>query len=114
MASRFTLVRDRATVFRFESFQSTSILQDEQNLATVESGNLVRKQAVYAWLKPTDMENEQDYLQRIRLAYPETCQWLLEDSTFKEWFDPLCLGITLPKLLWLNGKPGAGEFIRLT
>ena len=109
MASRFDLVSSRASVSQFDSFLNVSAFQDEQLLATMESENLGRRQAVHAWLKPTDMENEQEYLARIRAAYPDTCRWLLNDSTFKEWFDPQYTITTLPKLLWLNGKPGAGE-----
>jgi hypothetical protein len=110
MASRLDLVSSRASVSRFDVFLNDTALQDERLLATMESENLGRRQAVHAWLKPTDMEKEQDYLERIRADYPNTCHWLLDDRTFKDWFDPEYTTTTLPKLLWLNGKPGAGKF----
>jgi hypothetical protein len=108
MASRLDLVSGRASVSQFDVFLNASMREDEQLLAMLESENLNRRQAVHAWLKPTDMETEQNFLVRIRAAYPDTCRWLLNDRTFKEWFDPQCTTTTLPKLLWLNGKPGAG------
>ena len=108
MVSRFDLISGGASVSQFESFLNTSALQDQQLLDTTEREDLSRRQAVHTWLKPTDMENEQDYLVSIRAGYPYTCRWLLHDRTFKEWFHPQYT--TLPTLLWLNGKPGAGKF----
>jgi hypothetical protein len=109
MASRFDLVSSQASASQFDSFLSETAIRHQQFLATMESENLGRRQAVHAWLKPTDMEKEQDFLERLRADYPRTCRWLLEDRTFKEWFDPHYTATTLPKMLWLNGKPGAGK-----
>ncbi|KAL1595313.1 hypothetical protein SLS60_010004 [Paraconiothyrium brasiliense] len=111
MASRFDLISSRASVSEFDSFLHVSALEEEQNLAAMDRENLGRRQAVHAWLKPTEMENEQDHLARIRAAYPGTCRWLLDNETFKEWFDPKWLTTTSPTLLWLNGKPGSGKTV---
>ncbi|KAF2827401.1 hypothetical protein CC86DRAFT_290274 [Ophiobolus disseminans] len=111
MTSRLDLVNSRANLAQFDFHLHETALQDEQLLATIESENLGRKQAVHAWLKPTDMEKEQDYLERTRSDYPHTCRWLLNDRTFKEWFDPQQTTTTLPKLLWMNGKPGSGKTV---
>ena len=110
MQSRFELIKRRATVAQFEAFDKAASLEDEEGSAASESENLARSQAVYAWLKPVDMESEQDHLVRIRRDFPSTCRWVLRDGTFQEWFDPLSSRTSLPKLLWLNGKPGAGKF----
>lgn len=109
MASRLDLVSSRASVSQFDLFLNQSSHQDEQLLHAIRSEELARSQAVYAWLKPTIMENEQYYLEKIRATSPDTCRWLLNDETFKEWFDPQYTTTTLPKLLWINGKPGAGK-----
>jgi hypothetical protein len=112
MMSRLELVRSRAKLDQFDLFMNACTLKEEELVAAIESENLSRRQAVYAWIKPTDMDNDQEYLRRIRVAYPGTCSWLLDDRTFQEWFDQQSNMATLPKLLWLNGKPGAGEFLR--
>lgn len=111
--SRLKLVDSRANLDQFDLFMNASNLKEEELIAALESENLGRRQAVYAWIKPTDMDNDQEYLTRIRVAYPGTCSWLLNDRTFQEWFDQQTNMATLPRLLWLNGKPGAGEFLRL-
>ena len=110
MTSRLKLVENGAKWDEFDSFLNDSTLQEESLVATIDGENLSRKQAVYAWIRPTDMENEQEYLRRIRVAYPGTCSWLLDDETFQEWLQQESNIATFPKLLWLNGKPGAGKF----
>lgn len=112
MASHFDLVSSKASVTQFDAFLNDRSLEDERLLAAMATENLARRQAVHTWLKPTDMEQEQDYLERIRMDYPHTCRWLLDDRTFREWFDPQYTTTTLPKMLWLNGKPGAGKSTR--
>ena len=110
--SRFKLVGSRATLDQFDTLVSTSSLEEEISNAAMDSENLGRRNAVYTWIKPTNMENDQEYLRRIRVAYPGTCSWLLNDGTFQEWFDQQSNIAILPKLLWLNGKPGSGECLR--
>jgi hypothetical protein len=109
MASRLDLISSRADVSQFDSLPDISTLQDEQHFTTMGKEDLRRKQAIYGWLKPTEIENEQFHLSSIRADYPDTCQWLLDDDTFKEWFLPQYAATILPKLLWLNGKPGSGR-----
>jgi hypothetical protein len=112
MRSRLDLVASRAKLDQFDFFMNASTLEEEELVAAIDSENLGRRQAVYTWIKPTDMDNDQEYLTRIRVAYPGTCSWLLEDGTFQEWFDQQSNMATLPKLMWLNGKPGAGESLQ--
>jgi hypothetical protein len=109
MASRFKLVLNRARLEQFDSFMATSLVEEEASVAAVHSENLGRQQAVHAWIKSTDMENDQEYLRRIRVAYPGTCSWLLNDPTFQKWFDKQSDTQAIRRLLWLNGKPGSGE-----
>lgn len=59
------------------------------------------------WLNPAPVENQQFENAKIRADYPGTGQWLLNNKTFIDWFSPLYP--TIPPLLWLNGKPGAGR-----
>ena len=110
--SRFKLVGSRATLDQFDTLVSTSSLEEEISNAAMDSENLGRRNAVYTWIKPTNMENDQEYLRRIRDAYPGTCSWLLSDMTFQEWFEHRENNLTGSNLLWLNGKPGSGESSR--
>lgn len=109
MASRFDLVSSRASVSRFDCFLNESTLKDAKFDDTLQSDNLGRGQTVRAWLKPTEMENEQYHLRKIRTTSPDSCCWLLNDETFQDWFDPQGTTAPLPRLLWLDGKPGAGK-----
>lgn len=84
-------------------------MEGEQTRTEMDNEDLKRRQAVYTWLKFIDMENEQYHFAKIRAQYPSTGQWLIDHTTFKEWFDPRFT--TLPTLLWLHGNPGAGKYI---
>jgi hypothetical protein len=109
MASRLDLVIHRGTVLQFNDFQNSCAMEDEKTSSEMDMEDLKRRQAIYTWLKAIDMENEQYHFANIRSQYPDTGRWLLEHMTFKEWFDPQFT--TLPTLLWLHGKPGAGKYI---
>ncbi|KAJ4283695.1 hypothetical protein NW764_001253 [Fusarium oxysporum] len=65
--------------------------------------------AVYHWLRPIDPATDQDRFSKIRAEYPGTGRWLLNNETFKGWFDLRYARI--PPLLWLTGLPGAGKTI---
>ena len=112
MISRFKLVSSQATLEEFDTLVTTSSREEARLNAERDSENLGRRHAVYTWIKPTDMENDQVYLMRIRHAYPGTCSWLLSDETFQEWFEHPENILTGSNLLWLNGKPGSGESSR--
>lgn len=68
--------------------------------------------AVYHWLRPIDPAADQDRFSKIRAEYPGVGRWLLENVTFKAWFDPRYARI--PPLLWLTGLPGAGNYSGVT
>jgi hypothetical protein len=112
MMSRFKLVSSQATLEQFDTLVTISSREEATLNAERDSEDLGRRHAVYTWIKPTDMENDQEYLRRIRHAYPGTCSWLLSDETFQEWFEHRESIMTGSNLLWLNGKPGSGESSR--
>lgn len=109
MASRLDLIIHRGTLLQFSNFQNSCAIEDEKTRFEIDMEDLKRRQAMYTWLKAIDMENEQHKFAKIRSQYPNTGRWLLEHTTFKEWFDPQFT--TLPTLLWLHGRPGAGEYL---
>ncbi|SCV33624.1 uncharacterized protein FFB14_04610 [Fusarium fujikuroi] len=65
--------------------------------------------AVCHWLRPIDPTADQDLFSKIRGEYPGIGRWLLDNETFKGWFDLRYARI--PPLLWLTGLPGAGKTI---
>lgn len=109
MGCRLDLVTHRGTVLQFSDFQNSCVMEDEKARSEIDMEDLKRRQAIYTWLKAIEMENEQHHFATIRSQYPDTGRWLLEHTTFKEWFDPQFT--TLPTLLWLHGKPGAGKTV---
>ncbi|CAN9258661.1 unnamed protein product [Alternaria alternata] len=109
--SRLKFVASRAELDHFDSYMNTSAFETEASVAALDSENLSRKHVVYAWIRPTDVENDQEYLRRIRVAYPGTCSWILNDMAFQEWFKHQENIVTVPNLLWLNGKPGSGKTV---
>lgn len=64
------------------------------------------------WLSAIDPAADQDRFSRIRADYAHagTGRWLLDNQTFKEWFDPRFA--TIPPLVRLTGLPGAGTAIK--
>lgn len=67
--------------------------------------------AVCHWLRAIDPAADQARFSKIRSEYPGTGRWLLDNETFKGWFDLRYARI--PPLLWLTGLPGAGNCSRV-
>lgn len=107
MASRLDLLANSVNILDFNRSQDSFVAEDEHRRTEMEIEDLSRRQAIYPWLKSIDMESEQHHFERIRRQHPSTGSWLLENATFKEWFDPQ--GDTPSVLLWLHGNPGVGK-----
>ncbi|TPX09019.1 uncharacterized protein E0L32_001720 [Thyridium curvatum] len=109
IARRRSLIESQASPPQIEEVRD-SIQQDRENEdREVHQHDLKRTRDVFNWLKPTNVDIDQDTFIQARADYPNTGHWLLEDSAFKDWFDPRY--VTIPPLLWLNGIPGAGKTI---
>jgi hypothetical protein len=74
-----------------------------------EQRQLDRRRVVNSWLRATTPDNDQYRFSKIRKEYPSTGQWILDNQSFKEWFDTRFA--IIPPLLWLKGSPGTGEFL---
>lgn len=112
MASRYDLVVHGGNLPHLNAIPDVSNSRIENDLTDIDYEDLKRRQAVYAWLKPVEMENEQYRLKQTRSWCPpgtSSGQWLLDHMTFKEWFNPQFTA--LPTLLWLHGNPGAGKSV---
>ncbi|KAK6829654.1 hypothetical protein PG987_010238 [Apiospora arundinis] len=107
IAQRRSLIESKATPSQIEEVRENlqhSLQIDERQL---DEQILRRTRHVLDWLRPTNVSVDQAALVEARADYPGTGQWLLENALFKEWFDPKFP--TIPPLLWINGKPGAGK-----
>jgi len=105
MREHMTLIQSQATITQF-----TEVLR-VQELAKVSMENQAkaemhrRREVVRQWLSAANYEADQETFFNIRQQYPGTGHWLLFDSKFNSWFDPMFCS---NHLLWVNGIPGAG------
>jgi hypothetical protein len=104
MASRLKHITTNNNIQEFQAFRNSCSSDEETFRVDLEKEDLRRRQAVHSWLKAVNMEN--DHYHFRKLQHPNTGRWLLENSSFIDWFSPEAP--SLPTLLWLNGKPGAG------
>ncbi|KAL7933255.1 hypothetical protein V8C35DRAFT_305329 [Trichoderma chlorosporum] len=104
-----SLIESQANSSRIEELHN----ELENSRKTEDSGfedeDLRRLQSVHSWLDATNVDTDQHDFSKIRAEYPGTGRWLLDSTTFIEWFHPQCL--IIPPLLWISGKPGAGKTI---
>lgn len=69
-----------------------------------------RRLAVVSWLSPADSLSDHEDIFEIHQRDPENGLWLFQQPLVRDWVDPSSLSAPL---LWINGKPGAGEFSRV-
>ena len=62
--------------------------------------------AVVNWLSAADARDDQDAFNSMRNDIPGTGRWILGEPKIKEWLDPSQSSVPL---IWLYGKPGAGQ-----
>jgi hypothetical protein len=62
--------------------------------------------AVVNWLSAADPHIDQEAFAATRHDIPDTGRWILEEPMIKDWTDP-CQRLT--PIIWLKGKPGAGQ-----
>ncbi|KAK3936465.1 hypothetical protein QBC46DRAFT_419250, partial [Diplogelasinospora grovesii] len=103
------LIESQATLAEIQASLREREAQDGHRRKMQDSENIWRLREIFRWLRAVNVENDQHDYANIRAECPGTGQWLLDNVTFKDWFQPLCLAI--PPLLWLNGIPGAGKTI---
>jgi hypothetical protein len=101
-----SLVESEASPSQIEDFHESQRTEDRHFETEMKDEDLKRYQAVYNWLRATNMDTDHYRFSEIRKGNPGTGKLLLENQTFKKWFDPQFPAI--PPLLWLNGIPGAG------
>jgi hypothetical protein len=105
------LIESQANHSQIKVFQESRRLEDSELETKIESQSLHRLQAVNSWLKATNVEDDQYHFSKVRSDYPGTGRWLVDNTSFQDWFHPQYPKI--PPLLWLNGMPGAGNYFSL-
>ncbi|KAI0968627.1 putative zinc finger protein [Xylaria arbuscula] len=75
----------------------------------VNEQDLQRLREVSNWLNAATVRCDHDKNVSARVNNPESGRWLLEHTTFADWFNPKFPAI--PPLLWINGIPGAGKSV---
>ncbi|KAJ3536177.1 hypothetical protein NM208_g5825 [Fusarium decemcellulare] len=100
------LIEGRASLVEFETVQNLRISSQTHFRDSREAEARRRRTAVFQWLASPDVEAVHERHVKARSSNPESCRWMLHDARFQQWFDPLYCSTPL---LWVNGKPGAGE-----
>jgi len=107
MARHRSLIESQASLSQIENFQESRKIEDERFETAMRNEDLRRVQVVCNWLRSASVDSDQYHFTKVRADYPGTGRWLLDNPSFKEWFDPHFP--IIPPLLWLNGIPGSGE-----
>jgi hypothetical protein len=109
------LIESRVSVIQFEEIKK--LLEEFQKLSRTAEVELEerkkkdlwqKRQAVNTWLSSPKMGSIHNLHVRARSQDPASGRWLLEKPLFQQWFDPIYCVTTV---LWLNGKPGAGNLL---
>ena len=66
--------------------------------------NFGRRREIHKWLNAVD--NGTRHADILKKTHPGTGEWLLKTQQFEKWYKP---NHCLDPLLWMSGKPGAGE-----
>jgi hypothetical protein len=107
IAQSRSLIESEASPSQIEDFQRGAEESRQELDNQLMQEDLRRLEIVYRWLKASDVDTDQHDLSKLRAEYPQSGRWLFENRHFSEWFDPLYP--TIPPLLWINGRPGAGN-----
>ncbi|KAJ5768868.1 hypothetical protein N7520_003427, partial [Penicillium odoratum] len=104
-----TLIDRQATIAQIEDEQAARLIEEDRFEVLMQNEDLERSRVVFNWLKSPQMDTDQYNFTKVRADYPDSGKWLLDNQSFKEWFDPSYPKI--PPLLWVNGIPGSGKTI---
>ena len=100
------LIQNRATLSEYEDARR-SREKAESSLEELKSASLSRRRdAVLSWLSPAQLDAIHERHVEARSENPDAGKWLLDNAAMKEWLHPLFCSTPL---LWLKGKPGAGQ-----
>lgn len=111
LARHKLLVESRANIAEIQEAQAWRAAS-RNSFATLEDGQRkTRHLEVIGWLSAPNEVLDQEAALKVRSDSPASGQWLLQDSKLKAWMDTKN---SLVPSLWMNGKPGAGEELRMS
>lgn len=101
------LIETRASLVEFETVQNLRT-RSEANFRELKLAEERQcRSAVFQWLSSPNVQDAHERCLEARSWNPKSGHWILAENSFQEWFDPLYCSTPL---LWINGKPGAGNF----
>ncbi|KAJ5809175.1 uncharacterized protein N7503_001393 [Penicillium pulvis] len=109
LARHRTLIERHATLSQIEDSQESQRLANDRFDIMMQNEDMTRAVVVSQWLKSPHTDVDQYNFTKVRLDYPDSGKWLLDNQSFQEWFDPSFPKI--PPLLWISGIPGSGKTI---
>ncbi|KAF4976357.1 hypothetical protein FZEAL_6955 [Fusarium zealandicum] len=102
------LIEGRASLIEFEQMKNCRAEAEAHFREMKETETRRRRSSVFQWLSTPNVEAVHERHVNARSLDPQSCRWILADSIFQQWFDPLYCS---NPLLWINGKPGAGKSV---
>jgi hypothetical protein len=101
------LIESTASLERIQESRDAQ-LQFQASFAALEQEQThTRTLTVISWLSAADPDEDQTTFSSTRNKnIPNTGRWILDVPSIQAWLDP---NITSTPIVWVNGKPGAGE-----
>jgi len=105
------LVETQANLTAFEEARQARMLVRLEFKAIEDRETTWRKSFVLSWLSAADVSTFQDKGRATRKDIPESGKWLLKRDLYRMWSNPAS---PAAQLLWVNGKPGAGNALNVS
>jgi hypothetical protein len=100
------LIESTASLEQIQEARDAQLRSEAAFAAFELEQNHMKRIAVTNWLSATDADADQVSFSAARQDIPGTGRWILEQPEIKTWLDRSQK--TVP-MIWLNGKPGAGQ-----
>jgi hypothetical protein len=102
-----SLIESQATVIHFQQYQSESQFNRDRIDTLVLSESQRKHRETLVWISGGQAKPDHQRHCTTREPYPGSGNWILKDEKLKNWMTE-----DIPKMstLWVNGKPGAGEY----
>jgi hypothetical protein len=102
------LIESTASLERVQEARDAQLRSEAAFAAFELEQNHMKRITVINWLSAADADADHVAFSVARQAIPDTGGWILEHPNIKTWLDRI--QTTVP-MIWLHGKPGAGESI---
>ena len=101
------LIESTASLERIQESRDSQLQFQASFAALEQEQTYTRTLAVINWLSAADADEDQTRFSSTRYEnISNTGRWILDVPSIQAWLDP---NITSTPIVWVNGKPGAGE-----